>query len=315
MSGPSSTVLSPPFRHEALLYASDDALVDAVLPFLRAGIAAGEPALVVLDAAKIARLAAALDAPDEQVRFADMAAVGANPARIIPAWRRFVDEHPGRRVRGIGEPICAARGAAELSECHRHEELLNVAFADTPGFWLLCPYNTARLDPADVEHACLTHPHVTDGGAPRASAGYPGLAAHAAPFADPLPPPPTAPDRVVFDAQSLGAVRRIVVERAARAGLEGARAEDLLLAVHEVAGNSVRHGGGTGVLDVWQDGRTLLCEVSDRGRIERPLAGRERPRAGQIGGYGLWLANQLCDLVQVRTQSSGSRVRLHMRCV
>ena len=43
-----------------------------------------------------------------------------------------------------------------------------------------------------------------------------------------------------------------------------------------------------------------------------PLVGRERP-AGPAGGYGLWLANQLCDLVQVRSFPAGSVVRLHMR--
>ena len=58
--------------------------------------------------------------------------------------------HPGKRLRGIGEPIWAARTPAEMAECHRHEGLLNVAFADSPGFWLLCPYDTTTLDPADV---------------------------------------------------------------------------------------------------------------------------------------------------------------------
>ena len=34
---------------------------------------------------------------------------------------------------------------------------------------------------------------------------------------------------------------------------------------------------------------------------------------GQPGGYGLWLANQLCDLVQIRSLPAGTAVRLHMR--
>ena len=40
------------------------------------------------------------------VAFADMANVGANPARIIPAWSDFVASHSGsgRPLRGIGEP-------------------------------------------------------------------------------------------------------------------------------------------------------------------------------------------------------------------
>ena len=47
----------------------------------------------------------------------------------------------------------AGRSDAELSECYRHECLLNVAFDGTDGFTLLCPYDTATLDPGVVDHA------------------------------------------------------------------------------------------------------------------------------------------------------------------
>src|SRR5919197_1528888 len=237
-----------------------------------------------------------------------METVGANPALIIPAWREFVDANPGKRLRGIGEPIWAGRSPAEMTECNRHEGLLNVAFADTPGFWLVCPYDTATLDPVDVEHACETHPHVS--GLP--SAAYPGLDAHAGPHTDPLPAPAVEPDRLVFDADSLSEMRRFVVARAERADLSPDRNQDFLLAVSEIAANSVRHGGGHGVLSIWRENGSLLCDVQGSGEITKPLAGRERPDEGQSHGYGLWLANQLCDLVQVRTFPSGNTVRLHM---
>src|SRR3954465_8060261 len=131
--------MSAPFRHEALLYAGLDEFLEGLLPFIRGGVAAGEPVLAVLDTGKIAALRAQLNGDADAVHFADMAAVGANPARIIPAWRAFVDEHAtdGRPMRGIGEPIYPARGAVELVECHRHEALLNLAFDGTPGFWLV----------------------------------------------------------------------------------------------------------------------------------------------------------------------------------
>jgi anti-sigma regulatory factor (Ser/Thr protein kinase) len=87
---------------------------------------------------------------------------------------------------------------------------------------------------------------------------------------------------------------------------------DLVLAVNEVAANSIAHGGGSGTLRVWRDGGALVCEVSDRGHLDDPLADRRRPAPGQDGGRGLWLANQLCDLVQVRSFATGTTVRLHM---
>ena len=42
------------------------------------------------------------------------------------------------------------------------------------------------------------------------------------------------------------------------------------------------------------------------------MAGRLRPVLDEPGGRGLWLANQLCDLVQVRTFENGNVVRIHM---
>jgi anti-sigma regulatory factor (Ser/Thr protein kinase) len=290
------------------MYSGEQQLVDGLLQFLRDGIERSEPTLVVLAAPKIAALKDALADDAERVEFADMDDVGANPARIIPAWREFVDAHPGEHLRGIGEPIWAERSDAEMSECHRHEGLLNVAFDDAPGFWLLCPYDTTTLDPADVQRACATHPHVA--GLP--SAAYPGVDVHAGPFTEALAEAPADAREVTFEGDSLNVVRSLVSDVTAEAGLEWPRAEDFLLAVSEVAANSVVHGGGEGVLRLWLDDTTLLADVIDGGHIDAPLAGRERPGQGQYHGYGLWLANQLCDLVQVRTFPAGSTVRLHM---
>jgi hypothetical protein len=78
------------FEHEAFLYADGEEFLAGVVPFLREGVAAGEPALVVVDADKIDRLRSRLNGDAHAVHFADMAEVGRNPAGIIPAWRRFV---------------------------------------------------------------------------------------------------------------------------------------------------------------------------------------------------------------------------------
>jgi hypothetical protein len=42
------------------------------------------------------------------------------------------------------------------------------------------------------------------------------------------------------------------------------------------------------------------------------MAGRERPTSERDGGRGLWMVNQLCDLVQLRSFPDGAAVRLHM---
>jgi anti-sigma regulatory factor (Ser/Thr protein kinase) len=303
------------FRHEALFYAGRDDFVRRTAAFLRDGIAAEEPALVVVDSEKIELLREELDGAAGHVYFADMAEVGTNPARIIPAWREFVDEHAGsgRRLRGIGEPIWPGRTAAQLAECERHESLLNLAFADAPSWWLLCPYDTEALHPTVLEEARRTHPFLLEDGAHRPSDAYYGLEAIAAPFTDPLPEPPGPTVEVAFESGPLDALRSFVAREAAAAGFDEMRMADLVLAVHELATNSLRHGGGRGTLRVWREPDALICEVRDGGLIDAPLVGRVRPPAGRPDGRGLWLANQLCDLVQIRCFPTGSVVRLHMR--
>ncbi len=304
------------FRHDALFYAGTAEFVDRTAAFIDESVASREPILVVVSAAKIEQLRDRLGGDPDGVRFADMAQVGQNPARIIPAWREFVAEQApsGRRFRGIGEPIWAARSASELIECERHEALLNLAFADAPAWWLACPYDTESLAPSVLEEAKRNHPSFVDGDHRSDSKTYRGLEAVAQPFDEPLPEPGRVTAGFAFgpDAAPLSAVRLQVGGSAAAFGLDAARTADLVLTVNEVATNSLRHGGGSGVLRIWEENSSLVCEVSDAGRIEDPLVGRGKPSADLGSGFGLWLANQLCDLVQIRTFSTGSVVRLHL---
>jgi anti-sigma regulatory factor (Ser/Thr protein kinase) len=304
------------FSHEALFYAGSAEFLDGTAAFIEQGVARDEPAFVVVSGGKIELLRdrLRLDGRSDHVRFADMGDVGTNPARIIPAWREFVDEHVGRRAfRGVGEPIWAGRTAAELVECQRHESLLNLAFAGTAGFRLLCPYDTDALRPDVIREAYRSHPVVVQADRQRDSPQYRGLDAVAEPFEVPLPDPPGDAQELAFAARDLHAVRAFVRRAAQRAGLGAARVADLVLAVSEVAANSVRHGGGEGTVRVWAETDAIVCDVRDLGYIEAPLAGRERPAIDWNGGRGLWLANILCELTQIRSGASGTVVRLHVR--
>jgi anti-sigma regulatory factor (Ser/Thr protein kinase) len=302
------------FRHEALLYAGMEQFVARATPFIKGALEADEPILVVVSRAKIAALRSALGKEADGVQFRDMSEVGANPARIIPAWHNFVEAHAGegRRLRGIGEPIYPERTASEMVESQRHEALLNAAFDDAADFWLLCPYNTLALDPTVLETAHRTHPVIADSSGYSSSDLYPGVAASVAPYDKPLPEPGALRATLVFTAGGLPAVRRLVSREAAGAGFTTRPIADLVLAANEVATNSVQHGGGSGTLRIWRDGGVLVCEVRDRGHFDDPLADRRRPAPTHDGGRGLWLANQLCDLVQLRSFASGTTVRLHM---
>ena len=297
-----------------MLYSGEDEFVEEASAFIRDGLEGGEPTLVVVSARKIERLRDRLNGDADTVRFADMDAIGHNPAWIIPAWREFVDEHLESDVplRGIGEPISAERSPDALVECQRHESLLNVAFAAGPGFWLLCPYDTSALPAEVVDEARRSHPHVAHARETVASASYHGLDWAAEPFDAPLPLPPEDAAQLRFRLDDLPAVRHLVRLYSARAGLRDDRTGDLVLAVNELATNSIRHGGGTGTVTIWSRGRSLVCDIADRGRIADPLAGRVRPPTGSSRGHGLWIASQLCDLAQIRSHATGSTVRLHI---
>lgn len=303
----------PGFRHEAVFYASRAEFATATVPFLREGVAGGEPALVVLDADKIALLRAQLGDDADAIEFADMRAVGGNPARIIPVWLSFVDAHHGRRVRGIGEPIWAGRAGAELAECHAHEALLNVAFADSPPLQLRCPYDVVALPSEVVAEARRTHPHVHGHEGPAPSAEYMGLDVAGTPFDVELAPPPPVEFEVPFGAGDAPWLRRVVRQFAIRHDVHPERAGDFVTAVNELTVNSVRHGGGSGRLLLWAELGEVVAEVRDAGHITHPLAGRELPPADQPNGRGLWIVNRLCDLVQISSRAWGTAIRVHLR--
>jgi anti-sigma regulatory factor (Ser/Thr protein kinase) len=303
------------FRHEALFYDGFPDFVARTGTLIREAVRRGEPTLVLVSQEKIDALLDVLDGAARDVRFEDMAEVGGNPARLIPAWRAFVEERTrsGNRLLGVGEPVWVGRTADELVECARHEALLNLAFSGAE--WrLTCPYDEASLPRTVLDEARRNHPFLVRDGSHGLSARYRGLEDALRPFDEPLPPPggPVHELRFGPSMSSLGAVRALVARLAAAAGLDPSRRDDLVLVVNEAATNSIRHGGGTGAVAVWEDGDTIVCDVRDAGRIADPLVGRVRPAPGQGSGLGLWLANQLCDLVQIRPFPTGSVVRLRV---
>jgi len=303
------------FEHEALIYHGVDELLAGIVPFLRAGLHDGDPMLVALPRPHLRALQAELDGDADAITFLDMYEVGTNPARIIPVWADFLRQaEPGTTPRGIGEPVWDGRRADELAECEHHEGLLNVAFHTSPPWLLLCPYDAAVLPPEALEAAARTHPAlVSSDGACTRSERWTDVATMAEPNRRPLSPVPLDAATLVFATEELRQVRRLVLHVAATSGLSSARAQDLALAAHELAANSILHGGGTGVVRAWVHGDTTLVEVCDAGEIDDPLVGRRQPNPERVGGRGVWMANQLCDLVQVRRLPTGTAVRLHQR--
>lgn len=298
------------FNHVGFFYQTAREYAQTVAGFLRAGLAGGEPGFAAVPPARGTAIRDALGTDARHVEFADMTQVGRNPARIIPMLQAFVSRQAGRRVRYVGEPVWAGRTAAQVREATRHEALINLAFGASAAR-ILCPYDAAGLAPAVIADARRTHPLVLSSGRQEASPGY------AMPFQVPsscglpLPSPPSAAMSHTYRV-NLSQVRALVFEHATAAGLPQTRAHDLVLAVSEVAANTLRHTSSPGTLDIWHDQDEIVCEIRDRGTITDPLAGRRLPAPDATGGHGLWLVHQVCDLVELRSDSSGTTVRMHM---
>jgi anti-sigma regulatory factor (Ser/Thr protein kinase) len=301
------------FVHEVLPYSSEDELLEAAVPFLRDGLRGGDRAMVVTGVTNLRLLQRALGPAAAAVEFVDALDWYTFPARTLAAYDRHINEQaePGRRIRVLGEPPWAGRSALETTEWKRYESVINVALAPSAA-WVVCLYDTRSLDPSIVVDALRTHPRARARGGSRPSPGYvePALFS-AACDAGSLPEPPPSAIAVEFAASDLSAVRRLVAEQAISAGLEPARTHEVVLAVHEVASNAVVHGSGKGELRVWAAGRELLCQVSGSDPVKAPFPGHLAPRLDTERGRGLWLARQLCELLELRVTLGRSLIRLH----
>lgn len=311
VTGPATDVFghaSARFRHEMTFYSGLADLGRTVVPFIREGVARHEPVLVAMVPERLTVIERELGADAVRVDFVDMSELGANPACIIPEWHRFLeDTRDAGPVRGVGEPIWPGRREVELDEAELHEALLNLAFDDGPGWRLLCPYDMSALPPRIVEEAMRNHPVVLAGSR---GVGYAGHAHALEAFSSPLPEVPANALRFQFAGLDIVGVRQRVQAACHVEWMDPVRADDLMLAAHELATNSVVHGGGIGLMSIWREPGALVVEISDSGIIDDPLVGRGLLDVQAENGRGIWMANQLCELVQVRSGPRGTQVRL-----
>lgn len=310
-----STAPAPGFEHLGLLHEGDRGFVDAVVPYVADGLRAGEVVVAAVIPHHIELLRDTLGADADGVVFEDMTRLGTNPARIIGEWERLRGQHQqkGRGLRAIGEPVWAGRTPDEVAECAVHEHLLNRAFADGPAWTLLCPYDTETLDPPTLRSVARHHPNLLDDldGHRRHASDHYGVDDI---LRSPLPAVPPGAVHVEVDAAptTLIRARAAISEHPAVDRLSADQVDVLQLTISELASNAVRHGGGHGELDLWCENDRVVVQVRDTGGGCDPLMGRRKPGPGPAAGRGLWLVNQLCDLVQFRTGPDGTTVRAHL---
>lgn len=114
-----------------------------------------------------------------------------------------------------------------------------------------------------------------------------------------------------FDWDSLYALRAAVGAHASQAGLPQERADDLVVAVHELAANALRHGAGHGWARMWLEPHALRCEVAEDGSAPAAPGPADPPSSQEAApwpirhGHGLWLVQEVADQVSLRQGPAG----------
>lgn len=310
MSGPGC------LRHDAFPYSSQAELLAAAVPFVGDGVRDGDAVVAVvaernLDPLRHA-LVEALGDDAAQVRTIPSEVWYERPAHTIAGYGEVLDRHAAerRKVRVIGEVEFGLLPMRQL-DWIRYEAALNQVFADRDA-WVVCPYDMGRLPHEVVQSAARTHPRVWHGGNIAPSPAYsPPAQVLRGLRAAPLP----SSARLVLSmrlSRELAALRATVHQAVAAGGMDRELAQQFVLAVNEVVTNALVHGDGRGTIRLWRHDGGLVCEVSDHGPgLADPLAGYQPPPGDEReGGFGLWLARQLTDTLEIVPGPHGTTVRL-----
>ncbi|WP_246080821.1 sensor histidine kinase [Modestobacter altitudinis] len=308
-------VPSGPYQHDLAVYDSPDQLVALAIPFLRAGLAAGEAAVIAVEDSSARSLLDALGDEDGIVVLERHGVYRARTPAAITAFHKLAQErveagHP--RVRVVGETDFGP-SARDWLEWQRYEAVINQALP-AQLLWGLCVYDARRLPDEVVEAGLRTHPHLVTEHGRKPNPDYVQPADYLRSLPVPVEPlEATEPLLQVDDVSDFIGLRHTVGERLAGLGGDPDRVEDLHLAIDEMSSNAVRHGSPPVQLRLWASADRVVCRISDRGRgMDDPFAGYGPAHGTDLsrGGMGLWLARQLCDNVDVIDVGAGLTVRL-----
>jgi anti-sigma regulatory factor (Ser/Thr protein kinase) len=301
------------FMHEAVFYDSSDTLVEATVPLLRQALVDGEDVALVCSEAHNRALLEAL-AEDERVVVMPRPEIYTKAVTALAYFRDFVQqriEAGAPRVCVLGEVGFGTTGRA-VDEWRRYEALLNHALSPFP-LWSLCGYDTQVLPEAVIAAGELTHPYLRREGMP-APNPTPVDPAELLRLADADTTPPAGEPAVsIPEVRELHELRGEAGAFLMGAGMPRERVDDVVMAVHEVAINGLRHGEPPVTVRFWAAPGRIDCTVTDRGAgFDDPFTGYVRGGGDLLpeGRFGLWLARQLCDEVVTRRTPEGFTTRL-----
>lgn len=315
MSPPDQT--HPRYLHEAVYYQDSAQLVDGMAPLLREALDQGDDVVLVCREPNNRALCEALD-DDHRVSLLPRPEIYEKAITAVTYFRDFADERVASGSRGLcvlGEVDFDTNGRG-LGEWHRYEALVNHVLSGFP-LWAMCAYATQSLPEPVLAAAEATHPFLRRNGVRVSNSAFmdPVELMRAADSRSDLVPD-VEPDGTVPEVGDFGEMHHELTALLERAGMPQDRREDVILVVHELVTNGLRHGQPPVSVRVWVSQGGLVCAVTDRGPgFDDPFAGYVRGGGERLpeGRFGLWLARQLCDeLVTARTRE-GFTVQLAVR--
>jgi anti-sigma regulatory factor (Ser/Thr protein kinase) len=294
-------------RHNAFVYESQDEYLARAVPFLTAGLGAGEGAIVAHTRPGIATMREALGPDAARVTFVDVSSAYTRPARTLAAYHKVYARQLQRTptLRAVAD-VQFGPDPREWDLWTGYEAVFNRSFGHLPA-WVLCSYNANGTPDPIIEGVWRTHPEVVDGHSWTTSGQ----------FEDPTkllrrisPPPDVLPDLTsipsVGDAEQL---RERLAPALIAAGVSEAKTLEMLLAATEIATNAIQHGAGIADVRIGRADGRFVCEVSDRGPgFDDPAAGYLAPREGV--GRGLWVARQLTWRIEFFHSPRGFAARI-----
>ncbi|HSE71424.1 MAG TPA: sensor histidine kinase [Nocardioidaceae bacterium] len=311
------------YTHDALFFASPAELVESAVPFLTAGLDAGQEAVLVCSDAHNRAIAQAVESSlgrHPRITYLSQSDIYLHAPSAIAEYRRFMQSRSGvgaPGVRLVGE-VAFGDDERTWQEWTRFEAMCNVALHPYP-LWSMCAYDLSALSPAVIRAGRLTHPHLHDGGNRSPNGEYVDPAELLRLVGDPAltAPVPEVPAVRVDPVAGLRQVREEVRDYLERLGAAEDVTDEMVLAASEVTANALRHGTAPVSVRLWRVDGSVVCSVTDQG------PGFEDPFAGFVPGggthdlpearMGLCLVRSLCDdLVHERTED-GFRVMFSRR--
>ncbi|MEV0457602.1 sensor histidine kinase [Catellatospora methionotrophica] len=297
--------------HEATFYDSDEQFLAVVLPFLRQGVAAGEPTVSFFTAHNQRLLRDAVG-PNSGVEFIDGDPHYSRPAVAIHRHRQMLAGYvaDGATQIRIASEVPHPGTGVPWEWWARYEAAVNDVYNDYPMYGL-CPYDL-RITPDQVlRDARRTHPHIVASDGTRERCGtyqQPAdfLADAVMAWVEPLEAEP--PMVEVANPQPHQA-RQAVTALQPVARLSTDDLNGLLLSTSEAVTNALVHGRAPVLLRAWAVPGRIVVTVFDHGPGPANVVAGLVPAAAP-GGLGLWLAHQMCAYVSLRRSAEGFSIRL-----